>query len=63
MTKTVCVTVVKTIELTGKEYISMSNDDLSKEFEDLYSLDDWNWDDESHTVEIFNTKDVVIGED
>ena len=63
MTKTVCVTVVKTIELTGEEFISMSNDDLSKEFEDLYSLDDWNWDDESHTVEIFNTKDVVIGED
>lgn len=62
MTKTVCVTIVKTIDLTDEDFISMSDEELSKEFEDLYSLDDWNWDDESHTVEILNTKDVILGD-
>lgn len=59
MTKTVCVTIVKTIEITDAIYLNMTNDELTCEFEDLYSLDEWNWDDESHTVEIFNTDEVV----
>ena len=32
-------------------------------FEDEHSLDGWCWDDSSHTVEVFNTKDVILGDD
>ena len=41
----------------------MSDEDLIQEFEDEYSLDDWCWDDSSHTVEVFNTEDVILGDD
>lgn len=63
MSKTVCVTIVKTIALEDEKYLSMSDEELIQEFEDEYSLDDWYWDDSSHTVEVFNTKDVILGED
>ena len=63
MSKTVCVTIVKTITLEDEKYLSMSNEELIQEFEDEYSLDDWYWDDSSHTVEVFDTKDVILGED
>lgn len=61
MSKTVCVTIVKTITLEDEKYLSMSDEELSQEFEDEYSLDDWYWDDSSHTVEVFNTEDVILG--
>lgn len=63
MSKTVCVTIVKTITLEDEKYLSMSDEELIQEFEDEYSLDDWYWDDSSHTVEVFDTKDVILGED
>ena len=63
MSKTVCVTIVKTITLESEKYISMSDEDLIQEFDDEYSLDDWCWDDSSHTVEVFNTEDVILGDD
>ena len=63
MSKTVCVTIVKTITLESEKYISMSDEDLMQEFEDEYSLDGWCWDDSSHTVEVFNTGDVILGDD
>ena len=63
MSKTVCVTIVKTITLEDDKYLSMSDEELIQEFGDEYSLDDWYWDDSSHTVEVFNTEDVILGED
>ena len=63
MSKTVCVTIVKTITLESEEYLSMSDEDLIQEFEDEYSLDDWCWDDSSHTVEVFNTEDEILGDE
>lgn len=60
MSKTVCVTIVKTITLEGEKYISMSDEDIIQEFEGEDSLDDWYWDDSSHTVEVFNTEDVIL---
>lgn len=63
MSKTVCVTIVKTITLEDEKYLSMSDEELIQEFEDEYSLDDWYWDDSSHTVEVFDTKDVILGDD
>ena len=63
MSKTVCVTIVKTITLESEKYLSMSDEDLIQEFEDEYSLDGWFWDDSSHTVEVFNTGDVILGDD
>ena len=62
MSKTVCVTIVKTITLESEKYLSMSDEELIQEFEDEYSLDDWRWDDSSHTVEVFDTKDVILGD-
>ena len=41
----------------------MSDEDLKQEFEDEYSLGEWCWDDSSHTVEVFNTEDVILGDD
>ena len=63
MSKTVCVTIVKTITLEDDRWLSMSDEDLKQEFEDEYSLDDWCCDDSSHTVEVFNTEDVILGDD
>ena len=63
MSKTVCVTIVKTITLEDDRWLSMSDEDLIQEFDDEYSLDDWFWDDSSHTVEVFNTEDVILGDD
>ena len=62
MSKTVCVTIVKTITLKDETWLSMSDEELIQEFEDEYSLDDWYWDDSSHTVEVFNTEDVILGD-
>ena len=39
MSKTVCVTVVKTITLESEKYKSMSDEELIQEFEYYYSLD------------------------
>ena len=63
MRKTVCVTIVKTITLKDESWLSMSDEEISQEFEDEYSLDAWCWDDSSHTVEVFNTGDVILGDD
>ena len=63
MSKTVCVTIVKTITLKSEEYLSMSDEEIIQEFEDEYSWDEWCWGDSSHTVEVFNTKDVILGDD
>lgn len=63
MSKTVCVTIVKTITLKDEVWLSMSDEEISQEFEDEYSLDVWFWDDSSHTVEVFNTEDVILGDD
>ena len=63
MSKTVCVTIVKTITLEDDRWLLMSDEDLIQEFEDEYSLDDWCWDDSSHTVEVFNTEDEILGDE
>ena len=63
MSKTVCVTIVKTITIEDEDLLRLSDEELIQEFEDEYSLDDWFWDDSSHTVEVFDTKDVILGED
>ena len=63
MSKTVCVTIVKTITLEDEDLLRLSDEELIQEFEDESSLDDWYWDDSSHTVEVFNTEDVILGDD
>ena len=63
MSKTVCVTIVKTITIEDEDLLRLSDEELIQEFEDEYSLDDWFWDDSSHTVEVFNTEDVILGDD
>ena len=63
MGKTVCVTIVKTITIEDEDLLRLSDEELIQEFEDEYSLDDWFWDDSSHTVEVFNTGDVILGDD
>ena len=63
MSKTVCVTIVKTITIEDDRWLSMSDEDLIQEFDDEDYLDDWCWNDSSHTVEVFNTEDVILGDD
>ncbi len=66
MSKTVCVTIVKTITIEDEDLLRLSDEELIEliqEFEDEYSLDDWYWDDSSHTVEVFNKEDVILGDD
>ena len=63
MSKIVCVTIVKTITIEDEDLLRLSDEEFIQEFEDEYSLDDWSWDDSSHTVEVFNTKDVILGDD
>ena len=62
MSKTVCVTIVKTITIEDEDLLRLSDEELIQEFEDESSLDDWYWDDSSHTVEVFNTEDVILGD-
>lgn len=64
MSRTVCVTIFKTITLEDDKYKSMSDDEIYDMFnEDVenYSLDDWRWDDESVTLEVKDTSDVILG--
>lgn len=68
MSKTVCVTIVKTITIEDEDLLRLSDEELIQEYEDECSLDDrfwddWFWDDSSHTVEVFNTEDVILGDD
>ena len=63
MSKTVCVTIVKTITIEDEDLLRLTDEELIQEFEDEYYLDRWSWDDSSHTVEVFNTEDVILGDD
>ena len=61
MSKTVCVTVCKTLTLDENcvEYVWTDQeliDEISKEHED------WYFDDESVTVEVLPTSEVILGE-
>ena len=65
MSRTVVATIVKTITLeydysdkTDSEIIEMFQEDI-----DNSSLDDWRWDDESTTLEVFPTQEVILGVD
>lgn len=65
MSRTVVATIVKTITLeddysdkTDSEIIEMFQEDV-----DNPSLDDWRWDDESTTLEVFPTEEVILGVD
>lgn len=65
MSHTVVVTIVKTITLndtysdkTNSEIIEMFQQDVEN-----YSLEDWSWDDESTTLEVFQTEEVILGEE
>jgi len=65
MSRTVAVTIVRTITLkdnysdkTDSEILEMFQEDA-----DNFSLDDWYWDDESTTLEVFPTEEVVLGVD
>jgi len=65
MSRTVVATIVKTITLeddysdkTDSEIIEMFQEDV-----DNSSLDDWRWDDESTTLEVFPTEEVILGVD
>ena len=65
--RTVRLTIVNTIEFDEDSSLaSMSDEELIQEFQDSwdnYSLEDWCYDDESITIEVFDTKSVVLGDD
>ena len=65
--RTVCLTIIKTIEFDEDSCLaSMSDEELIQEFQDSwdnYSLEDWCYDDESITIEVFDTKSIVLGGD
>ena len=65
MSRTVVATILKTITLGGSrsemsdsEIIDMFQEDVNNS-----SLDDWCWDDESTTIEVFPTQEVILGVD
>ena len=65
MSRTVVATIVKTITLeddysdkTDSEIVEMFQEDA-----DNSSLDDWCWDDESVSLEVFPTEEIVLGEE
>ena len=65
MGRTVVATIVKTITL-GSSRSEMSDSEIIEMFQedvDNYSLDDWSWDDESTTIEVFPTEEVILGVD
>lgn len=65
MSRTVVATIVKTITLED-DYSDKSDEEILEMFQedvDNYSLDDWRWDDESVSLEVFPTEKVVLGED
>lgn len=65
MSRTVIATIVKTITLED-DYSDKSDEEILEMFQedvDNYSLDDWRWDDESVTLEVFPTEEVILGED
>ena len=65
MSRTVVATIVRTITLEG-DYSDKTDSEILEMFQedvDNSSLDDWRWDDESTTLEVFPTEEVVLGVD
>lgn len=65
MSRTVVATIVKTITLGGSRSEMSDSEiiDMFQEDVDNSSLDDWRWDDESTTLEVFPTEEVILGVD
>ena len=65
MSRTVVATIVKTITLGGSRSEMSDSEiiDMFQEDVDNSSLDDWRWDDESTTLEVFPTQEVILGVD
>lgn len=64
MSRTVVATIVKTITLEG-DYTDKSDEDIMEMFSESvedYSWDAWRWDDESVTIEVLPTDQVILGE-
>lgn len=64
MSRTVVATIVKTIILED-DYADKSDEDIMEMFSESvedYSLDEWRWDDESVTIEVLPTDQVILGE-
>ena len=64
MSRTVVATIVKTITLKD-DYADKSDEDIMKMFSESvedYSMDGWCWDDESVTIEVLPTDQVILGE-
>ena len=64
MSRTVVATIVKTITLED-DYADKSDEDITEMFSESvedYSLDDWRWDDESVTIEVLPTDQVILGD-
>lgn len=65
MSRTVVATIVKTITLED-DYSDKTDSEIVKMFQedaDNSSLDDWCWDDESVSLEVFPTEEIVLGEE
>ena len=65
MSRTIVATIVKTITLGGSRSEMSDSEiiDMFQEDVDNSSLDDWCWDDESTTLEVFPTEEVILGDD
>ena len=65
MSRTVVATIVKTITLGGSRSEMSDSEiiDMFQEDVDNSSLDGWCWDDESTTLEVFSTEEVILGVD
>ena len=64
MSRTVVATIVKTITLED-DYTDKSDEDIMEMFSESvedYSLDAWRWDDESVTIEVLPTDQVILGD-
>ena len=64
MSRTVVATIVKTITLED-DYADKSDEDIMEMFSESvedYSLDGWCWDDESVTIEVLPTDQVILGD-
>lgn len=64
MSRTVVATIVKTITLEDN-YADKSDEDIMEMFSESVedsSLDDWRWDDESVTIEVLPTDQVILGD-
>lgn len=62
MSRTVCITICRTLTLEENSIENELTDEELKQ-EVLEDYDDWYWDDEGVTVEVLPTKNIILGDE